>query len=87
MFLSFHCFLQTAIVFASENGLKVTTEDAKCVQANAFIQSAIFQHFSISQEQATFKLNLTVLLVREISCVDCTCVAWSSIPLCHLLSV
>ena len=57
-------FFQSAIVFASGNGLKVTTEDAKCVQANAFIQAGIFQHFTITEEQTTFKVNLTVLLVR-----------------------
>ena len=56
---------QSAIVFASDNGLKVTTEDAKCVQANAFVQTGIFSDFHISQEQATFKVNLTVLLVSS----------------------
>ena len=62
--------LQTAIVFASENGLKVTVEDAKCVQANAFIQAGIFQEFRIKEETEdpesvqTFKINLNVLLVR-----------------------
>ena len=56
---------QTAIVFASQNGLKVTVEDAKCVQANAFIQAGLFQEFTIREEQVTFKLNLTVLLVRS----------------------
>ena len=56
--------MQAAIVFASENGLKVTVEDSKCVQANAFIQSGIFQDFVIKHEHVTFKVNLTVLLVR-----------------------
>ena len=44
-------------------GLKVTVEDAKCVQANAFIQEAIFHEFTIKEEQVMFKINLTVLLV------------------------
>ena len=50
-------------MFASENGLKVTVEDAKCLQANAFIQSGLFQEFILRQEQTTFKICLTVLLV------------------------
>lgn len=56
---------QTATVFASEMGLKVTVEDAKCIQANAFIQEGIFQQYTIKDEQLTFKINLTVLLVSE----------------------
>ncbi|XP_046562563.1 cell cycle checkpoint protein RAD1-like [Haliotis rubra] len=55
-------FKETATVFASPMGLKVTVEDAKCVQANAFIQEAIFHEFSIKEDQITFKINLTVLL-------------------------
>ena len=54
-------------MFASENGLKVTVEDAKCVQANAFIQAGIFQEFKIKEEPdvvQSFKINLNVLLVR-----------------------
>lgn len=59
----FRCVLQTAIVFASQNGLKVTVEDAKCVQANAFMQAGLFQEYTLKEEQTTFKVNLTVLLV------------------------
>ncbi|XP_050411350.1 cell cycle checkpoint protein RAD1 [Patella vulgata] len=55
-------FKDTATIFASPMGLKVTTEDAKCVQANAFIQEAIFHEFTIKEEQTIFKINLTVLL-------------------------
>ena len=50
-------------MFASENGLKVSVEDAKCVLANAFIQAALFQQFVLREEQITFKINLTVLMV------------------------
>ena len=56
---------QTATVFASPMGFKVTVEDAKCIQANAFIQEGIFQEFVIKEEQLTFKINLTVLLVSS----------------------
>lgn len=54
-------FKDTAIV-SSENGLKVSVEDAKCVLANAFIQAALFQQFTLREEQITFKINLTVLM-------------------------
>jgi hypothetical protein len=61
------CFpFQTATIFASANGLKVTVEDSKCVQANAFLQNSVFQEYTINEEHATFKINLTVLLVGEI---------------------
>ncbi|WAR02993.1 RAD1-like protein [Mya arenaria] len=55
-------FKETATVFASSMGLKVTVEDAKCIQANAFIQEGIFQEYAIKEDQLTFKINLTVLL-------------------------
>lgn len=55
-------FKETATVFASSMGFKVTVEDAKCVQANAFIQEALFHEFVIKEDQITFKINLTVLL-------------------------
>ncbi|XP_064621085.1 cell cycle checkpoint protein RAD1-like isoform X2 [Lineus longissimus] len=55
-------FKDTATIFASPNGLKVTVEDSKCVQANAFLQNSVFQEYTINEEQATFKINLTVLL-------------------------
>ena len=72
---------QTAIVSASENGLKVTVEDSKCVQGNAFIQAGIFQDFNIGQENVTFKVNLTVLLV---SCRLSHC-TWVLFLLCNIL--
>ncbi|XP_063963632.1 cell cycle checkpoint protein RAD1-like [Lytechinus pictus] len=53
---------ELATFCASENGLKVTVEDAKCVQANAFIQSNIFQEYYMQEDTATFKINLSVLL-------------------------
>ncbi|OWF42256.1 cell cycle checkpoint protein RAD1-like [Mizuhopecten yessoensis] len=55
-------FKETATVFASSMGLKVTVEDAKCVQANAFIQEGLFHEYNITEDQITFKINLTVLL-------------------------
>lgn len=35
-------FWELAMCFATKNGIKVTMENAKCVQANAFIQAGIF---------------------------------------------
>lgn len=55
-------FKETATVFMSENGLKITVEDSKCVQANAFLQSALFQEYIISEEEAAFRINLTVVI-------------------------
>lgn len=55
-------FKESATVFASSMGFKVTVEDSKCVQANAFIQEALFHEFLMKEDQITFKINLTVLL-------------------------
>lgn len=55
-------FKDHAACFATSNGLKVTVENAKCLQANAFIQAGIFQEFSVQEESVVFRINLTVLL-------------------------
>lgn len=55
-------FQEHATCFATKNGIKVTVENAKCVQANAFIQAGIFQEFKVQEEPVTFRINLTVLL-------------------------
>jgi len=54
--------LQSAVVVVTSDGLKVTVEDSKCVQANAFIQADMFQQFVLSEEMISFKISLTVLL-------------------------
>ena len=54
---------QTATIFISANGLKVTVEESKYAQASAFIQSSVFQEYSFDEESATFKINLSALLV------------------------
>lgn len=48
----------------SDNGLKITVEDSKYVQASAFVQSSMFQEFNFKEEDAVFKCNLGVMLVR-----------------------
>eukprot|EP00117_Sycon_ciliatum_P002533 scpid93855/ scgid2304/ Cell cycle checkpoint protein RAD1; DNA repair exonuclease rad1 homolog; Rad1-like DNA damage checkpoint protein &gt; Cell cycle checkpoint protein RAD1; DNA repair exonuclease rad1 homolog len=55
-------FKEMATCSLSGNGLKVTVEDCKCVQANAFVQSGVFQEFSFSKDSATFKINLNVFM-------------------------
>ena len=56
--------MQMATCFVSANGLKVTVEQAKCVQANAFIQSSLFQQFTFnSSSPAAFRINLNALIV------------------------
>ncbi|XP_014681061.1 PREDICTED: cell cycle checkpoint protein RAD1-like [Priapulus caudatus] len=55
-------FKESASVYASENGLKFTVEDAKCVQANAFLQGSLFSEFKMLEETSSFKVNLTVLI-------------------------
>uniref|UniRef100_A0A8D2KQQ0 Cell cycle checkpoint protein RAD1 n=1 Tax=Varanus komodoensis TaxID=61221 RepID=A0A8D2KQQ0_VARKO len=55
-------FKDHATCFATTNGLKVTVENAKCLQANAFIQAGIFQEFVVQEESVMFKINLSILL-------------------------
>ncbi|XP_053159733.1 cell cycle checkpoint protein RAD1 isoform X1 [Hemicordylus capensis] len=55
-------FRDHATSFATTNGLKVTVENAKCLQANAFIQAGIFQEFVVQEESVMFRINLSVLL-------------------------
>lgn len=43
LFKLYSILLQKATCFATENGLKVTVEESKCIQASAFIQRDIFQ--------------------------------------------
>lgn len=64
-------FKETATCFATENGLKVTVEDSKCVQASAYIPSNVFEEFNL-KEDVIFKMNLSVL-------VECLCMFWSTI--------
>eukprot|EP00795_Rhopilema_esculentum_P015240 gene15240-6447_t len=55
-------FKDVANVFLSEDGLKITVEDSKYIQASAFVQSSIFQEYSFKDENAVFTLNLNVML-------------------------
>ncbi|KAK1176114.1 cell cycle checkpoint protein RAD1 [Acipenser oxyrinchus oxyrinchus] len=55
-------FKDHATFLSTSNGIKVTVEDSKCLQANAFIQAEIFQEFSIQEDSVMFRVNLAVLL-------------------------
>lgn len=55
-------FKEIATVFLSANGLKITVEEGKYVQASAFVQHSVFQEYNFHEDSATFQINLTVLL-------------------------
>uniref|UniRef100_A0A8B9JQB8 RAD1 homolog (S. pombe) n=1 Tax=Astyanax mexicanus TaxID=7994 RepID=A0A8B9JQB8_ASTMX len=57
-------FKDHAIFNATQNGLKVTVEDSKCLQANAFIQADIFQEFTLKEDVVGFQVNLTMSLLK-----------------------
>ncbi|XP_011646863.1 cell cycle checkpoint protein RAD1-like [Pogonomyrmex barbatus] len=54
-------FKEIAICFGNENGLKVTVEDAKCIQASAYIPRTIFDEFKL-KEDVMFSLSLSILV-------------------------
>ena len=53
-----------ATCFLTANGMKVTVEDAKCMQANAFIQAGLFDQYECKKSSVIFRINLSVLMVR-----------------------
>lgn len=61
---------ENATCFCTDNGLKITVEDSKCIQASAYIPIQVFQEFNLTEE-VIFKINLTVL-------VECLGMFWSS---------
>lgn len=61
---------ENATCFCTDNGLKITVEDSKCIQASAYIPIQVFQEFNLV-EDVIFKINLTVL-------VECLNMFWSS---------
>ena len=61
-----------ATCFLTANGIKVTVEDAKCMQANAFIQSGLFDEYQCRKSSAIFRINLSVLMVcYVVQCYFC----------------
>lgn len=55
-------FKELVTVNASENGLKFTVEDSKCLQASAFVQSSLFESYVLKEESVSFTIPLGVLL-------------------------
>jgi len=65
-------FRERSTWFISPNGIKVTVEDAKSVQTNAFIKADIFQEFTLKEveneeeqeedDNLSFSVNLGVVL-------------------------
>lgn len=77
-------FQDVAMVFASANGLKVTVEKSKCIQASAFIQADIFHSYNIREDSLTFKINLSVLMeCLNIFGCPTTPGAMTSLKLCY----
>lgn len=64
-------FKESATCFGSENGLKITVEDSKCIQASAYISADVFEVYKL-KEDVIFRINLNVL-------VECLCMFWTSI--------
>jgi len=63
-------FRERSTWYISQNGIKVTVEDAKCVQTNAFIKAEIFHEFLLKagrgdeegSDDLSFSVNLGVVL-------------------------
>lgn len=53
---------EQATILATRNGLKVTVENAKCSQSNAFLQADLFQEYALTADLVTIRVNLGVLL-------------------------
>jgi len=54
-------FRERATICATDKGLKVTVEDTKCVQANAFLQSDLFSQYQLKEDNVNFCVSLPVL--------------------------
>ncbi|XP_003391123.2 PREDICTED: cell cycle checkpoint protein RAD1-like [Amphimedon queenslandica] len=61
-------FRDTATCFISSTGLRVTVEQAKCVQANCFVKSDLFQAYNYNEDSTLiFNIDLNVL-------IECLCI-------------
>lgn len=55
-------FKDVGVCFATEHGLKIVVEDSKCVQANTFIGSEIFQEYHLNDDTVAFRIDLNTLI-------------------------
>ena len=76
-------------ILVSSTGLKFTTEQSKCVQANAFIQAGMFQQYNYrDSDHSVFAINLNALIVGYLSCnVNCMIQCPDPLLLLYLLGV
>uniref|UniRef100_A0A1X7UWM5 Uncharacterized protein n=1 Tax=Amphimedon queenslandica TaxID=400682 RepID=A0A1X7UWM5_AMPQE len=59
-------FRDTATCFISSTGLRVTVEQAKCVQANCFVKSDLFQAYNYNEDSTLiFYIDLNVLITLD----------------------
>ncbi|XP_031776506.1 cell cycle checkpoint protein RAD1 [Apis florea] len=61
---------QNATCFGTENGLKITVEDAKCMQASAYIPANVFQIFNLKEDGNGHPV--TVLIEEDGIITDCS---------------
>uniref|UniRef100_A0A915ICX4 Uncharacterized protein n=1 Tax=Romanomermis culicivorax TaxID=13658 RepID=A0A915ICX4_ROMCU len=54
-------FNEDALINVSSSGVRVIVEDVKCLQANAFLQTELFDEFVLKEETVNFCLNINVL--------------------------
>ncbi|KAL7300557.1 cell cycle checkpoint protein RAD1 [Trichogramma pretiosum] len=64
-------FKESATCYGSKNGLKLTVEEAKCMQASAYIPIQLFEEYTLT-EDIIFRINLNVF-------VECLSMFWSNI--------
>jgi len=67
-------FRERSTWFVSANGIKVTVEDAKSVQTNAFVKAELFQEFQLAagrgDEEGTDELSFSVSLGTVLECLN-----------------
>ncbi|KOC64880.1 Cell cycle checkpoint protein RAD1 [Habropoda laboriosa] len=61
---------QSATCFGTENGLKLTVEDAKCMQASTYIPSHVFEEFNLKEDGNGYPV--TVLIEEDGVITDCS---------------
>lgn len=55
-------FKESAIMFFTDDGMKVSIDDAKCVQGSAFVPASVFQEFNLKKDFIAFQVNYNALV-------------------------
>lgn len=50
-------------------GIRVIAQEAKCMQAIAFVQSELFDDYVLKESSLTFDINLFILLVNLLTVI------------------